>query len=165
MAAGPQCRLDSSVNIDGGGGAHTGGREAACSRADCTVPARHSSCPLYVLLWHCRSRQFSGRNSVEDGRLLQAVAAAGPGATVAGGGLLRSATVANPMDVAELLSQTDLQAAIGSVPACALRGAGSAGVGGSGDQAAWVQPSGAPARSSSPPRVPRIPGQATLPTL
>ncbi|KAL4446280.1 hypothetical protein ABPG77_003087 [Micractinium sp. CCAP 211/92] len=92
--------------------------------------------------WIARSRQFSGRNSVEDGRLLQAVAAAGPGATAAGGGLLRSATVANPMDVAELLSQTDLQAAIGSVPACGLRGAGSAGVGGSGDQAAWVQPSG-----------------------
>ncbi|KAL4423797.1 hypothetical protein ABPG75_001098 [Micractinium tetrahymenae] len=85
-----------------------------------------------------RSAQFSGRSSVDDGRLLQAVAAAAPGTAAVGGSLLRSATVANPLDVAELLAQADLLAAAGASPAASLSSAGSAGV----NRAAWVQPSG-----------------------
>lgn len=100
---------------------------------------------------------------MDDTRLLQAVAAAASGATAAGGGLLRSATVANPMDVGELLAQADALAATAEGPACGLRSAGSAGAAGGGEH--WVQPSGA-----QPARLPRCaccasPARPRLPTL
>ena len=102
--------------------------------------------------------------AMDDECLLQAVVGAAPGLPSGGGGMAgmaRSASIANPCDVAELLAQISLLSPA-PMPAASLGSAGSLGAeggcgpralaSGGGSRVQWIQPSGEQGACSKGPR-------------